>query len=142
MKNLKLIVLLLVIGISSCKKDDSKNDAPKPEVKASIVGKWKLTGNKEISYKNGVKQEEYTTFQEGSIEFMNDGKAVFEESDYTYKIEGENRLLLTYKGDTEPYVNVEITKLTASELVLSKEESHTAKNGDVFKTVTQLSFSR
>lgn len=140
MKNFKILLLLsITIGISSCKKDASKN----PEPQASIIGKWQLKANTQTSYKNGVKQDEYTEYtEEGSAEFTNDGKAVINKSDYTYKIAGNNRLLLTYPGETEPDVDAEITKLTANELVLSKEESYTAKNGDVFKTITRLSFSR
>jgi hypothetical protein len=137
MKNLKLFILLFLIGITACKKDESKIEA-----KVAIIGKWQLKSIEETRFKNGVKTDENKRSQENSIELKNDGKAIFDKRDYTYQVEGNKRLVLTAIGETKPEYDFEIKNITEGELVLNIEFSSTEKNGDVFIEAYLLSFTK
>jgi hypothetical protein len=138
MKNVKLLVLLLTVGISACKKEESK-----PDVKVSIIGKWQLEHYVEVNYKNGVKQDESTRFDEKVIlEFKNDKDVVFDGTDYIYQMEGNKRLKLMDDQQAEPEFDFEITKISDTELTLFLERTTTRKNGDVLKVTDELFFKK
>jgi hypothetical protein len=139
MKNLKLLlVVLLVTGLASCKKKD-----PALEAKAAIVGKWTLKSFLEINYKNGVKQNENTSYEEKlELEVKDDGKAIFEGGNYNYQLEGNKRLKLIYPDENEVQYDFEIKKITGNELILYLEQIDTAKNGDIKKQTYDLNFAK
>jgi hypothetical protein len=138
MKNLKLLLLLVVIATGACKKKDAAIDP-----KIAVIGKWQLKSLLETNYKNGVKQNESSTFDEEiTIEFKTDKDLVFDGTEYTYQIEGNNRLKLTYTGETTPEYDFEIKKMANAELVLVLDRSRTEKNGDVLRTTYELLFTK
>lgn len=139
MKNSKLLlVLLLMIGLASCKKKD-----PAIEAKAAIVGKWTLKSILEINYKNGVKQNENTSYEEELIlDFKDNGKALFQNSEYNYQLEADKRVKLIYPEETKVQYDFEIKKITGNELNLYLEQIDTAKNGDIRKQTYDLNFTK
>ncbi|SHE77355.1 lipocalin-like domain-containing protein [Pedobacter caeni] len=139
MKNSKLLlVVLLMIGLASCKKKD-----PAIEAKAAIVGKWTLKSILEINYKNGVKQNENISYEEKiDLEIKDNGKAIFDKSEYNYQLEGDKRLKLIYPEESRVQYDFEIKKITGNELNLYLEEIDTAKNGDIRKQTYDLNFTK
>lgn len=138
MKNLKLLLLLVVIATGACKKKDAAIDP-----KVAVIGKWQLKSLLETNYKNGIKLKESSTFDgEIIIEFKTDKDVAFDGTEYTYQIEGSNRLKLSYTGETTPEYDFEIRKLVNTELILVLDRSETEKNGDVLRTTYELSFTK
>jgi hypothetical protein len=138
MKNLKLLLLLVVIATGACKKKEATIDP-----KVAVIGKWQLKSLLETNYKNGVKQNENSTFNEEIImEFKTNKDVVFDGTEYTYQIEGNNRLKLNYTGETTPEYDFEIKIISNTELNLVLDRSRTEKNGDVMRTTYELFFTK
>jgi len=131
MKNLKLTsFLLILLAFSSCKKDKVEENPSR-----TIVGKWYLKKVIETTYMDGVKKEEAPSTNFGSedyLEFKADGSGnISEDGDkdaFSYKILSDNQLQLIYEGETEADATINITKLTAADLVLFIDQSETYQN--------------
>jgi hypothetical protein len=131
MKNLKLIsFLLIVLVISSCKKDEDKDDAPN-----AIVGKWFLKKMVEINYTGDEKTEEapVTNFgTEDYLQFNTDGTGKISEEgntdEFTYKVLSNNKLEIIYEGDNGTDETISILKLNSNDLVLFIDQSETYQN--------------
>ncbi|MBC8053009.1 MAG: DUF5004 domain-containing protein [Sphingobacteriaceae bacterium] len=142
MKHFRLLPLLFIILVfSNCAKDDDSN------VKAKLIGKWKLIQERETEYEDGVKVNEdlYTEFEvESAVEFKSDGKLTFTEGNfsddatYTVNLSG-TKLTIDYR--IHPTAEVDIKSLTSSELILVFANTDT-QNGLDYKKVTEASYKK
>ena len=147
MKNFKFLSLLfltVVVGFSSCKKDDES----KAEVMASIVGKWGITKTVDVPYVGTAKgpAETVITFTaEDYIDFKSDGTATYSEvgdtDPATYTINAETKkLTVKFTGTTQTVV-YDIKTLNATDLVLYDEEI-LVQGGITYKFTTETSFKK
>lgn len=137
MKRFTLFALLLaVVTITGCKKDDDEKAAE------NIIGKWYPTSSIETEYLNGkmISQETETDFDNGFTEFRSNGTAVDDDGDeYTYKITG-SKLTMRENGDDDDEV-YDIKKINSSELVIFGESTY--ENGaDKYRYTSEITFKK
>ncbi len=142
MKNLKFLViaLALVIGISSCKKEENASSN-----NASIVGKWFFTKDAVKSYRNGVitKDTVYTPSSSNNIEFKVDGRGDLWDSDtvsFTYTLQNEGKKL-TINYPENDKMEYDIKLLNNNELVLYDERVET-QNSVSYKYTHESTYIR
>lgn len=144
MKNLKFLViaLTLIIGVSSCKKEDNGNNINS----TSILGKWYLKKRVTNNFVNGVSSGEnissnftikdYTEFKTDGIGLNGDDG---QEYPFTYKLTNEGKnLTFTEDGDTDSYT---ISTITDTELILYMESVYN-QDGIVNKYTEELTLKR
>ena len=147
MKKILLFGLLLaVVLMGGCQKDDNSDNAP-----ADIVGKWYIKKMVDVEYENGVKVDESTetTFTtKDFMEFKSNGTAVFSSDggpdpadidNFTYTRQGD-KVVLTLTGSTD-VTQVDIKKLTTNELVLFIDETDTYQ-GKTYRYTSELTLSK
>lgn len=126
------MLLLAVVTITGCKKDDDEKAAD------NIIGKWYPTSSVDTEYLNGklISQETDTDFGNEFTEFRSNGTAVDYDGDgYTYKITG-SKLIMREDGDDDDEV-YEIKKINSKELVIFSENTY-EDGADKYKYTSEL----
>lgn len=146
MKNLKFLViaLALVIGISSCKKEEKSTD-DNNTIKSRIIGTWILQKTETNEFENGVLKFTDNEVEKGenSTEFKNDGTLTATDNNgissgiYTITNNGKS-LNITTEGKA---LTFEIRAIIPTDLELYREAISTT--GSIARKLTLLySFRR
>ncbi|GAA4313454.1 hypothetical protein GCM10023149_09230 [Mucilaginibacter gynuensis] len=141
-----LVIGLLVIGATSCKKDKSEKS------KEKIEGKWFVTKTSLILYKNDKQatQSEDTDFGDKTafIQFNSNATGRIEDTghgyNFNYNVNGSDIQLTNQKFDDNANTGSDqipssftITRVTSTELVLHSEISYKILN-DNYRSVQDI----
>jgi hypothetical protein len=131
-----VLLLLLAVAFTGCTKDKSLAEL--------MIGKWQGKSVKMISYENGVKVDEYTTFytsNEETIEMIKGGTGKhysdgIVDDEFTWTLSG-NKLTVTSGTD------VMELEITANETTMTYKISETNVDGGItYKTEMIFTGSR
>ncbi|WP_183560724.1 lipocalin-like domain-containing protein [Mucilaginibacter sp. SP1R1] len=130
-----LLITLLIVGISACKKDSTETTNKK-----KIVGKWYVNTIKTTTFKNNaLLSKDTTTYTDKSayIQFNSDATGRTQDGpfgyNFSYSINGENVTLTNVKidGNANGTIDVDdvpstlsITAITSTSLNLHEETSY------------------